>query len=396
LNQLNGSEIIVLLDMAPGVGFMKASLASKKWRNKAATARTFALLSAALLIGLLGLCLPAPAALYTKSPAQESLIKDGKLHIFLIGTGDPEVEMQEIRGPACVAVLVDGNFFLIDAGEGSIQKIAGLGLPYQLIQRAFITHWHADHFAGLGQVINASWVHGRKQPFVVYGPYGVHKVVAGLNQAYELESLFKASTLNGLLDLSLSLGVPSEVPSGKDASEVYACQDLKITAFTVDHAPVVPALGYTIEYRGCKVVVSGDTRVTGALEKQAQGAVVLISEVFSHPLSQVEIERDQKSGNLAAARFTADVSRYHADSLDLAKMAQRAGVKRLILTHLVPSIPVTAEAKQAFTAGMSDYFPGEITVSADGDQIVIAPGGGTFTVEYLPGIGPDKQAVLIK
>jgi ribonuclease Z len=53
---------------------------------------------------------------------------------------------------------------------------------------------------------------------------------------------------------------------------------LKITAFKVDHAPVVPAYGYRFDYRGRSVVVSGDTAKSGNLIQIATGADLVIHE----------------------------------------------------------------------------------------------------------------------
>ena len=67
----------------------------------------------------------------------------------------------------------------------------------------------------------------------------------------------------------------------KDIHEgvVYAANEVKVTAFLVDHAPVSPAFGYRIDYRGRSVVLSGDTKPSDNLVKFSQGVDVLIHEV---------------------------------------------------------------------------------------------------------------------
>ena len=60
---------------------------------------------------------------------------------------------------------------------------------------------------------------------------------------------------------------------------VYAANGVKVTAFLVDHAPVSPAFGYRIDYRGHSVVLSGDTKPSDNLVKFSQGVDVLIHEV---------------------------------------------------------------------------------------------------------------------
>ena len=60
---------------------------------------------------------------------------------------------------------------------------------------------------------------------------------------------------------------------------VYESDGVVITPFEVDHAPVEPAFGYRIDYRGRSVVLSGDTRLSENLIRRAEGVDLLIHEV---------------------------------------------------------------------------------------------------------------------
>ncbi len=332
-----------------------------------------------LILGLLGSAPAANAGLYVENLPQNELMHDGCLHIFILGTGNPEAGMQNIRKPSCAVIIVDDKVFFFDAGEGATQTAAGLGLPYQRVSKVFMTHWHSDHFGGLGPLLNDSWLHGRTVAVDLYGPYGTDQVLSGLNQAYKLDTVFRASSLEGLLDPNLAAAVPHTIDAAPAGTSVYSDGKLEIRCFPVQHTPVVPAFGYVINYRGVKVVISGDTAVVKSLEDQSKNADVLISESFSRPLAQKEATSDQ------AAQVVKELAAYHADSLDLAKMAQRAGVKRLVLTHLVPAIATTSEAKRAFIEGMPALFSGSLTVADDGDHIVVRPEANSDSrIEYIP------------
>ena len=321
--------------------------------------------------------------LYVGEPMKTGLIRDGKMHIFMIGTGNPEFEMENVRKPACIAIIADGEFVLIDAGEGAIQNIGAFGLPYHLLDKVFMTHWHSDHFAGLGQVINASWIHGRKTPVTVFGPFGVTKIVNAINTAYEFDALYRAATVDGRLDPALTTAVPVEIRSSDDLVPVYSGKTFQVSAFRVEHTPVVPALGYVVQYGDIKIVVSGDTRVAPTLERHAKNADLLINEAFSRPLAQRVVAASEQAGDLASASFTKDISKYHSDSIDLAKMAARAQVKRLVLTHLVPAIPTSTHITDEFSAGMKEEFKNELIVGADGDEIVIDKSQSANPIQYF-------------
>ncbi|KTD10928.1 metallo-beta-lactamase [Legionella gratiana] len=323
------------------------------------------------------------AALYLEAPIQKNLLTDNKMHLYLCGTGDPEVTMQNVRKPACLAMIADKQFMLFDAGEGTIQTLASMGLPYAAIHNVFITHWHSDHFSGLGQVINASWNNGRNQPINIHGPYGVEQVVKGLAKAYQLDVIFRSSNSKGRLDPQLGFGTPKLVDAVKHDQLIYDTPNMRITAFPVSHEPVYPALGYVIYYKGCKIVISGDTKVIPALAAHAKNADLLINEVLSNPLNQETYQHAIATGNKLDAEFSLETKNYHADSLELAKMAQQAKVKHLILTHFVPAIPTISDVKQAFVKGMNKYYTGPMTISADKDEIIIeSSGAGNCQIQY--------------
>ena len=340
------------------------------------------------------------AANYTYSPSDEKtdlvrteLLNDGKMHIFFCGTGSPDIYMQYIRKPACLAVIADGYFLLFDAGDGSIQTLAHLKLPYPDLQHIFMTHWHSDHFAGLGMLINARWYSGRIQAVTVYGPYGIQQVMSGIAKAYYLDVLFRAITGAGLLVPKLAYATTKLISIEQLDKPIFTTKTFTVTPFAVDHEPVFPALGYRLNYKGCSIVISGDTRVAPNLEKNARNADVLINEAFSHTLRQKQDEKlaaqwPSPRDNAEAYRiqeYATAIWYYHSDTWELAKMATRAKVKKLVLTHLIPVIPTTQAAKADFTAGMSQYYSGPLTVADDGDELIIdAKGHGTCQVTYQP------------
>lgn len=328
------------------------------------------------------------AAQYTPSsdkvevPIDYALLKEDKLRIYFCGTGIPQVTRQLIRHPSCLAVLTKNEFFVIDAGEGASQTIAALGLPYMTIDKAFMTHWHSDHMGGLAPLINNTWTGGRKTSFDVYGPYGVEDVMAGLKKAYGLDAMFRAINVRRKLDLNLAFGTAKLVKQSQTPVKVYSKGDVELSSFSVSHEPVFPAVGYVLKYKGCKIVVSGDTSVVSTLADAAKDADVLINEAFSQALNT-----ESKSLSETEALKAQDIlatEHYHSKTYDLAQMAATSRVKRLFLTHLDPPILPTQEDKNRFVANMNKYYKGPITVADDGDYLVIESNGKDCNVQYVP------------
>lgn len=313
------------------------------------------------------------------------LLSDGKLHIYLCGTGVPQVTMQAVRKPACLAAIADQQFMLFDAGDGAVQTLAEMSLPFQKVQTVFLTHLHSDHMSGLGELMNGSWHSGRTTPITVYGPYGTDSMMAGWKAAYQADILYRSIGGNGVLQPALALAKPIEITATNEAKPIYQGKNIVVSVFQVEHEPVFPAFGYIIQYKNCKVVISGDTRVDASLANNSKDADVLISEAVSHPLyTGVENQLKLQKANEATIAFANQIYSYHADSWALAKMAANANVKQLVLTHLLPAIPTDEASLNAFKAGMSANYTKPITVANDRDELVIdADGKNPCQITYV-------------
>jgi ribonuclease Z len=310
---------------------------------------------------------------------------DDKLHIYFCGTGVPDPENQWLRHPSCLAVLYNNNFFLIDSGAGTSLRLSEIGLPVNQISRVFFTHLHSDHFSGLAAVINESWIFGRTTKLPVYGPYGIEEVLRGIKTSYAPDVWFRSINREGLLDPNISQAAAHVIDLGQQNSkQVWQDQQLSLTAHPVHHEPVFPAFGYMLKFKNCNVFVTGDTRVFKKESNIVKNADVVISEAMSHPLQEKRLNK-AKRVSAADYKFLKQIIHYHSDSLELAKMAEKANVKHLFLTHLDPSIGITQAEKQDFVAGMDKYYSGSIAVADDMDELVISSdGNGVCQVQYIP------------
>lgn len=292
------------------------------------------------------------------------------IRVLLCGTGTPEPRAVT---QACTLVAAGGRMFVFDAGEGATRSLVHSGVPIGDIDQVFITHYHSDHFNGLATLINQSWNWGRTAPLPVAGPVGTVDVVGALASAYALDNQYRMDNMSDLAHTrNTAQAVPTDIefPPGAPSARVYDDDGVTIDAHLVVHEPVRPALGYVLQYRGKKVFISGDTRVSPQNLPAMRNADLVVHEAYASHLVRRAVPVMRELGRDHDARVAERTMAYHADTIELAKQAEEAGVRHLALTHLIP-YPDGRLNRLLFTRGMSDHFHGRITVGEDGMQLVV-------------------------
>ena len=156
---------------------------------------------------------------------------------------------------------------------GCFNKMSNMGLPIGKITEVLLTHFHSDHICELGEINTMSWAaSGRCENLPVYGPPGVIDVVNGFNMAYKQDSTYREDHHSRELmkkeyapmhahEIPLpggsheSAGKPGRASTRislrpKGSAKNDDADELVVTAFNVDHRPVLPAFGFRFEYRG--------------------------------------------------------------------------------------------------------------------------------------------------
>ena len=105
-----------------------------------------------------------------------------------------------------------------------------------------------------------------------------------------------------------------------------------MTTALVDHPPVVPSFAYRFDARDRSIVISGDTTRSDNLVKLARGADVLVHSAMYPPAIDRLAARVPKAASLKAS-----ILAHQTSAEDAGKVAQAAGVKTLVLSHLVPA-----------------------------------------------------------
>lgn len=295
------------------------------------------------------------------------------LHLILCGTGSP-LPNPDRAGP-CQAVIAGHQAFVLDIGEGGARNLNLIGFDIAALDGVLLTHFHSDHIDGMGPLALFYWTQGSATaPLTLYGPQGVEEVAQGFNAAYRLDRGYRVAHHGPQVVPPSGGGVtPAAFTIAAEPVLVLEREGLRVTAFPVDHDPVRPSVGYRFDYKGRSIVISGDTARSASLERAARGADILVHEALQPRMVASMTEALSRSGQQNTAKITRDILDYHASPEDAAKSAKAAGVRKLVLSHLLPPIP-NAFFYPAFLGDAHRYFEGEIIVGEDG-MIFSLPAG---------------------
>jgi ribonuclease BN (tRNA processing enzyme) len=266
-------------------------------------------------------------------------------------------------------LVVNGTLYLIDAGDGATRHIVKAGYDFRRIGKIFITHPHSDHTNGLATLLNAQWEYQRREPTDIYGG-GVEALVKGA-----------IAYLTPNAEIRWSEGKRqnmAELFHGHDVAPgaVYQDENVHVTAVENTHfnfPPDSPGHGkyrsyaYRFDTPGRVIVFTGDTGPSEALTQLAKGADLLVSEVTVVE-DVIEVMRRNgvwlsKSASEQAA-WMRHMEDEHVTPEQVGRMASAAGVKRVVLTHLSPTVD-RKDDYQRYAVEVRKFFTGPVAVASD-------------------------------
>jgi ribonuclease BN (tRNA processing enzyme) len=134
---------------------------------------------------------------------------------------------------------------------------------------------------------------------------------------------------------------------------------VKVTAALVDHPPIVPAFAFRFDAHDRSIVISGDTAPSDNLVKLARGADVLVHSVM-YPAAIDRLVRNVPT----ATTLKASILAHQTSAEDAGRIAERAGVKVLVLSHFVPADDVEVTDEMWIQAAQSE-FRGTVILGKD-------------------------------
>jgi len=254
------------------------------------------------------------------------------LKIFMCGTGGPIGNSR--RAQACIAIITPDHFYLVDVGAGSTANLQRSGLPMDRLAGIFITHFHSDHIAEIYEANLISWVGGRSEQLILFGPEGVGSLVKSINETYSFDRGYRTKHHGeDLLPSNLGLIAEKKVRPGKQIID----GELVVTPYLADHNPAHPAVGYRFDYRGRSIVISGDGNINQQTKLISNSTDILFHDALSRGLVS-NLEHAAKDLGLdRLSKIFLDIQDYHASTDAISMMASDIDVQLVVFYHLVPA-----------------------------------------------------------
>lgn len=257
------------------------------------------------------------------------------------------------RGNASIHLVHRDSHLLLDSGPGFLERMKKAQLDPDLVTDVIFSHLHFDHAMGVVDLFCR--LLGRTGPPVtVYGPRDTDSYIAAA-LGFARVNVVRPS-MNDWLD-----GVSVELTRAGDEREI---RGLRVRSVEVPHAPYLECLARRFEADGRALVYSGDTTYAPeAMAPLADGADLLVHEAFTDAgLERLAAPMPQS----AREAMFKGVRATHSNAVDAGRIAQQAGVKLLVLTHLLAT-----EREDELVADARSEFDGPIVVAADGLAIEV-------------------------
>jgi ribonuclease BN (tRNA processing enzyme) len=273
--------------------------------------------------------------------------------LILLGTGGGPRPRKISSGSAQV-ILSNGAAYVIDCGDGVARQLAMANVPLTALASIFITHHHSDHNADYGNLILLAWTAGLNKRIDTWGPPPLARMTRLFFEMNEYDIKTRIAD-EGRPPLA-PLVHTHEIRNG---GRVMQDENVKVTAALVNHPPVTPAFGYRFDASDRSIVISGDTTPTRSLIDLARGADVLVHDAM-FPAGVDRIAARVPNAQI----LRQSILSHHTTAEDAGRVANEAGVKTLVLSHLVPpDDPQISEAMWKDAAAR--HFNGTIVVGKD-------------------------------
>jgi ribonuclease BN (tRNA processing enzyme) len=273
------------------------------------------------------------------------------------------------RAQSSNLLVINGTLYLIDAGDGVTRRIVQAGYDFRKAGKIFITHPHSDHTAGLATLLVSQWEYQRAEPTDIYGG-GVEALVKGA-----IDYLSPNAEIRWAEGKKRPM---AETFHGHDVNPGVVYQDANVNVTAVENThfhfqPGSPPFGkyksysYRFETPGRVVFFTGDTGPSDAVVELAKGADLYVTETTSPEEVAELMKRNgawQSKTPSEQEGWLRHMHEEHVTPEDIGKMAAKAGVKAVVMTHIGPSVDPNDDY-QRYIGEAKKHFSGPITIAKD-------------------------------
>jgi len=306
-----------------------------------------------LLLGagaaMAGAVLPigSPARAQTTGGAPHS-----RTRLILLGTGGGPRPRRSRMSTAQVIIANDVPY-VVDCGNGTPRQLVLAGVALADLRHVFVTHHHSDHNADYGTLLLLAWASGLRTRVDTWGPPPLERITRLFFEMSAPDIDVRIAD-EGRVPL-VPLVHPHEIIGD---GLVMQDQNVKVTAARVEHPLVPDAFAYRFDAPDRSIVISGDTHRSDNLVKLARGADVLVHEALWLPAVDRIVGFSPNATTLKKHIIDS-----HTPIEEVGQVAAAAGVKTLVLSHLVPADEWLTD--QTWIDLAATHFKGQIIVGRD-------------------------------
>lgn len=249
------------------------------------------------------------------------------MKLWLLGTGTPTPSLR--RMCSGYVLRVGDEYLVFDHGFGAHHRLLELGIPATEVSHVFLSHHHYDHMGDYPRLLLTRWDQGagKIKELDVYGPPPLKRITERLldDDGVFGPDLISRTENQCSIDVYRARGGvgkrgrPAPILHELGPTDVVRTNDWTVRVAPVNHfSPHLVSYGYRLDADGQSFVYSGDTGPSRALAELAQNCDVLVH--MCHYLS----------GTAPSKTFSA----FTMGHLELARMAQDACVRNLVITHV--------------------------------------------------------------
>lgn len=248
--------------------------------------------------------------------------------VITVGTGTPDYS--ESRANSSTIIQYQGDYFIVDAGDGSYANLSKDDFSYKSVKAILFTHHHIDHTTDFFDMYTRVLLAG-SEGFTIIGPPRTGNFLEFYNSVFLDDVLYRISNISNRSS-RLNKERLSDFTEVKEivGEDEFNLEDITITTAEMTHS--MYNLAYRFSVDGKSIVISGDTSYDEDLITLAKDADILVIDgaIYKRKEREEELVTGLEPFYEYGGNFSVSP---HLKFNDMLEIAAKAGVKKLVITH---------------------------------------------------------------